>query len=245
MKKSKTRIFISKSLSANILIYIKDKQLHFLKNVIRIKINDEIDVFDGTSGEWKSKVISINRNNIVIKVISLNKKIEKENDIWLVFSPIKQHRMSIAIQKATELGVSRILPCITEYTNFRKINLKNLYDNAIEAAEQSERLDVPKIDKEVNLSDIISNWPSDRKIFFCDENRTNDIQLLIDALVPFKKTLHKSAVLIGPEGGFSNKDRDIIMSNKYVTPVSLGSKVLRSDTAITVALFSIQQLLSN
>ena len=120
MKKSKTRIFISKSLSANILIYIKDKQLHFLKNVIRIKINDEIDVFDGTSGEWKSKVISINRNNIVIKVISLNKKIEKENDIWLVFSPIKQHRMSIAIQKATELGVSRILPCITEYTNFRK-----------------------------------------------------------------------------------------------------------------------------
>ncbi len=245
MKKSKTRIFISKSLSANILIYIKDKQFHFLKNVIRIKINEEIDVFDGTSGEWKSKVISINRSNIVIKIVSLNKIIEKENDIWLVFSPIKPHRMNIAIQKATELGVSRILPCITEYTNIRKINLKNLCDNAIEAAEQSERLDVPKIDKEINLNDIISNWPRDRKIFFCDENRTNNIQLLRDALLPFQETLHKSAVLIGPEGGFSKKDRDIIMSNKCVTAVSLGNKVLRSDTAITVALFSIQQILSN
>ena len=125
------------------------------------------------------------------------------------------------------------------------LNGVNDQQGAIEAAEQSERLDVPKIDKEINLNDIISNWPRDRKIFFCDENRTNNIQLLRDALVPFQETLHKSAVLIGPEGGFSKKDRDIIMSNKCVTAVSLGNKVLRSDTAITVALFSIQQILSN
>ena len=147
MKKSKTRIFVGKSISLNLMVYIKDKQHHFLKNVLRVKINDEINIFDGISGEWKTKVISINRANTVLQVIKNICKMNKSNDLWLIFAPIKQHRMNLAIQKATELGVSKIIPCITEFTNIRTINIKNLYDNAVEAAEQSERLDIPKIER--------------------------------------------------------------------------------------------------
>ena len=135
MKMSKTRIFVNKTISSNLLIYIKDKQHHFLKNVLRIKINDEINVFDSKTGEWKSIVIAINRDNTVLRIGSIIDKLKLSSDIWLIFAPIKQHRMSIAIQKATELGVAKIIPCITEFTNIRKINTKNLNDNAIEAAE--------------------------------------------------------------------------------------------------------------
>ena len=134
MKKSKTRIFINKEISANLLIYIKNKQHHFLKNVLRVNIDEEVNIFDGISGEWKSTIISINRDTIVLKVKKNTKKMKFANDFWLIFAPIKQQRMSLAIQKATELGVSKIVPCITEFTNVRKVNIKNLKDNAIEAA---------------------------------------------------------------------------------------------------------------
>ena len=242
MKMSKTRIFVEKKISLNLLLYIKGKQLHFLKNVIRVKINDQIDVFDGITGEWTTKVLSINRDNIVLKIIDLNKKITENYDVWLLFAPIKSHRMGIAVQKATELGVTRIIPCITEFTNSKKIKLKNLNDNAIEASEQSKRMDVPQIDKGINLKEILQNWPKDRKLIFCDE-KFND-KTIFDTLFELKVSVKKIALLIGPEGGFSDTERDIIKKNVNVLSVSLGNKVLRSDTAITVALFSIQQILS-
>ena len=243
MKKSKTRIFVNKSISSNLIIYIKDKQHHFLKNVLRIKVNDEINIFDGITGEWKSTVMSINRENTVLRVTNIINKIKKSNDIWLVFSPIKQHRMSLAIQKATELGVSKIIPCITEFTNIRKINAHNLHDNAIEAAEQSERLDIPRIEKQVDLITLLSNWPEDRKLIYCDE-KIKEKRSIIDLLTPFKDDENKWAVLIGPEGGFSDSEQELITKSKNVLSVSLGDRLLRSDTAITVSLFCIQEILS-
>jgi len=243
MKKSKTRIFVNKSISSNLIIYIKDKQHHFLKNVLRIKVNDEINIFDGITGEWRSTVMSINRENTVLRVTNIINKLKKSNDIWLVFSPIKQHRMSLAIQKATELGVSKIIPCITEFTNIRKINAQNLHDNAIEAAEQSERLDVPLIEKQVDLTTLLSNWPEDRKLIYCDE-KIKEKRSIIDLLTSFKDDENKWAVLIGPEGGFSDSEQELITKSKNVLSVSLGDRLLRSDTAITVSLFCIQEILS-
>ena len=243
MKKSKTRIFVNKSISSNLIIYIKDKQHHFLKNVLRIKVNDEINIFDGITGEWESTVMSINRENTVLRVTNIINKLKKSNDIWLVFAPIKHHRMSLAIQKATELGVSKIIPCITEFTNIRKINAQNLHDNAIEAAEQSERLDVPRIEKQVDLTTLLSNWPEDRKLIYCDE-KIKEKRSIIDLLLPCKNAENKWAVLIGPEGGFSDSEQELITKSKNVLSVSLGDRLLRSDTAITVSLFCIQEILS-
>ena len=242
MKKSKTRIFVNKTISSNLLIYIKNKQHYFLKNVLRIKVNDEINVFDSITGEWKSIVIAINRDNTVLRIRSIIDKIKPSSDIWLIFAPIKQHRMSIAIQKATELGVAKIIPCITEFTNIRKINTKNLNDNAIEAAEQCGRLDVPKIENQIELDTILSKWPKDRKLIYCNE-RIDTNQSIIDKLSPYKNSINKWAVLIGPEGGFSNHENKLLSASNDVLSVSLGEKLLRSDTAITVSLFIIQQLL--
>ena len=242
MKKSKTRIFINKTISSNLLIYIKNKQHHFLKNVLRIKVNDAINVFDSITGEWKSIVIAINRDNTVLRIRSIIDKIKPSSDIWLIFAPIKQHRMSIAIQKATELGVAKIIPCITEFTNIRKINTKNLNDNAIEAAEQCGRLDVPKIEKQIEFNTLLYNWPKDRKLIYCNE-RIDKNQSIIDKLSQYKNSINKWAVLIGPEGGFSNHENKLLSENNDVLSVSLGEKLLRSDTAITVSLFIIQQLL--
>ena len=243
MKKSKTRIFIRKSISSNLIIYIKRKQHHFLKNVLRVKINDYINIFDGVSGEWSATVISVNRDSTVLRVIDNIITMKTSNDVWLVFAPIKQHRMSLAIQKATELGVSKIIPCITEYTNIRNINIKNLHDNAIEAAEQSERLDIPKIEKQVNLKLLLSEWPIDRKLIYCDE-KINHEESIIKKLFPSKKYNNKWGGLIGPEGGFSNIEKEIILQNKNVIAVSLGKRLLRSDTAITVSIFCVQEQLT-
>ena len=102
---------------------------------------------------------------------------KKSNDVWLIFSPIKQYRMNLAIQKATELGVSRIVPCITQYTNISSVNLKNLRDNAIESAEQSERLDVPKIDEQIDLQTLLLEWPNNRKLVYCDEKIKKRLKL--------------------------------------------------------------------
>ena len=242
MKKSKTRIFVNKTVSSNLIIYIKDKQHHFLKNVLRVQINDIISIFDGITGEWHTKILSINRDNIVLQAIQNIKKMTISSDIWLIFSPIKQHRMNIAIQKATELGVSKIIPCITEFTNIRTINIKSLYDNIIEAAEQSERLDIPKIDKSVDLESLFAAWPENRKLIYCDEKISNGKEI-ISTLLSLKDYNYKWAVLIGPEGGFSDTEKELITKKKYVIPVSLGDRPLRSDTAITVSLFCINKLL--
>ena len=243
MKKSKTRIFINKPISANLMIYIKGKQHHFLKNVLRLQINEHVNVFDGISGEWESRVSSINRDNTVLLVIKKCRDIIKSQDIWLVFAPIKTHRMSLAVQKATELGVSKIFPCITEYTNNRNIKIKSLQDNIIEAAEQSDRMDIPTIAKEEELKSFLSKWPEDRKLLYCDEKINNE-KNLIDTLFKLKEKKHKWGILIGPEGGFSENENKFINNNKNVIPVSLGETLLRSDTAITVSLFCIHQVFS-
>ena len=243
MKKSKTRIFISKSISSNLIIYIRDKQHHLLKNVLRVKVNDEINIFDGRTGEWRTVVISINRDNTVLRVINNVRKLEKSPDIWLVLAPIKQLRMTLAIQKATELGVSKIIPCVTEYTNIRTVNIQNLYKNAIEAAEQSQRLDIPKIEKQLDLKTLLIEWPKNRKLVYCDE-KIKDSKSIIELLLPFRNSENKWAVLTGPEGGFSDIEKKLITQNKFIISVSLGDTLLRSDTAITVSLFCIKELLS-
>ena len=243
MKKSKIRIYINKKISSNLLIYIKNKQHHYLKNVMRIKINDSIKIFDGLTGEWLSNVLSINRDSTVLRVIEKTNNIVKGLDMWLIFAPIKQHRMSIAIQKATELGVSKIFPCLTDYTNLKKININSLQLNAIEAAEQSERLDVPKIENPIELNLLLDSWPKDRHLIFCDEKGNCDNNI-VESLLSLKNNNYKRwGVIVGPEGGFSAAEKDLINNNKCAITVSLGKRVLRSDTAITVSLFCIQQLL--
>ena len=242
MKKSKTRLYFDKKLSPNIMIYIKEKQHHFLKNVLRIKVKDLITVFDGVTGEWLSEVISINRDNIVLQIKKKISEIEKETDLWLIFSPIKLFRMNITIQKATELGVSQFIPCITQNTNLTKINMRNLYMNIIEAAEQSERLTLPKLNEIINLNNLLRDFPKDRGLIFCNENDKN-LPSIFKALENKSSIFKKWAILVGPEGGFSETETKEILSISSSIPVSLGKRILRSDTATTAALFAVQSFI--
>tara|TARA_Y100000590_G_C15738479_1_gene1019404 strand:+ start:4009 stop:4743 length:735 start_codon:yes stop_codon:yes gene_type:complete len=243
MKKSKTRIYINKEISSNLLVYIKNKQHHFLKNVLRIQVNDLIRIFDGKTGEWLTKVLTINRDNTVLRVNEKIRNFDKQSDLWLIFAPIKQHRMSIAIQKATELGVSLIIPCITDFTNIKKINKKNLYLNAVEAAEQSERLDIPEINETIDLKSLLSSWPDDRYLIYCDE-KNEDKKNIIKSLSDLKINKKKCAVLVGPEGGFSDEENKLLIQSENIITVNLGKRLLRSDTAIAVSLFCVEQLLN-
>ena len=241
MKKSKTRLFIEKQISQNLMIYVKEKQHHFLKNVLRVKLNDTIIVFDGFTGEWRSQVISISKDKTALKIEKKIREFEKQPDIWLIFAPIKLFRLNIIIQKAVELGVSKFIPCKTEFSNFDKLNYKNLELNAIEAAQQSERLDVPKIEKIINLDMMIKEFPNDRAFVFCDESDTN-LPSLYDELRSNLNNYSKWSVIIGPEGGFSNEERELIKKQKNVLRVTLGSRILRSDTAAISSLFCIQSM---
>ena len=241
---SKTRLYVEKKLSANMLIYIKNKQHHFLKNVLRIKIQDNILIFDGLTGEWLSKVISINRDNVVLQVLKKTREIKSETDVWLIFAPIKLFRMNITIQKATELGISRFIPCITQNTNQPKINIRNLKMNIIEASEQSERLSLPLIDQPTKLETLVENFPKDRCLIFCNENHEN-LPMIYEALSNKITQYKKWAVIIGPEGGFSDEEIEKITSLPSTISVSLGGRILRSDTATTAAIFSLQSLVEN
>ena len=241
MKKSKTRLFIEKQISENLMIYIKEKQHHFLKNVLRVKLNDVINVFDGITGEWRSKVISISKDKTALKIEKKIRELETQPDIWLIFAPIKLFRLNIIIHKAVELGVAKFIPCKTEFSNFDKLNYKNLELNAIEAAQQCERLDVPKIEKIINLDTIIKQMPDDRAIVFCDESDTN-LPSIYEELRSNLNNYSKWSVIIGPEGGFSNEERELIKKQKNVLRVTLGSRILRSDTAAISSLFCIQSM---
>jgi len=241
MKKSKTRLFIEKEISQNLMIYIKEKQHHFLKNVLRIKLNDVINVFDGITGEWRSQVISISKDKTALKIEKKIREFETQPDIWLIFAPIKLFRLNIIIQKAVELGVSKFVPCKTEFSNFDKLNYKNLELNAIEAAQQCERLDIPKIEKIINLDALIKELPDDRAVVFCDESDTN-LPSIYDELRLNLNNYSRWSVIIGPEGGFSNEERELIKKQKNVLRVTLGSRILRSDTAAISSLFCIQSM---
>ena len=241
MKKSKTRLFIEKQITQNLMIYIKEKQHHFLKNVLRVKLNDVINVFDGITGEWRSKVISISKDKTALKIEKKIRELETQPDIWLIFAPIKLFRLNIIIQKAVELGVSKFVPCKTEFSNFDKLNYKNLELNAIEAAQQCERLDIPKIEKIINLDALIKELPDDRALVFCDESDTN-LPSIYDELRLNLNNYSRWSVIIGPEGGFSNEERELIIKQKNVLRVTLGSRILRSDTAAISSLFCIQSM---
>ena len=244
IKKSKTRIFVNKKLSQSIMLYIKEKQHHFLKKVLRVKINDEIRVFDNQTGEWFSKVISIKRDSIVLQILKKNRDIKEELDIWLVFAPIKLHRLNITIQKATELGVSKLVPCLTNYTNNNFLNYKNLNLNIIEAAEQCERLTLPVLEKLIILEDFLLNHPSDRALLFCNEKNYFS-ESMFTKILKIKDKFKKWTLLVGPEGGFSEEEISRIIKLPNCFSVSLGSRILRSDTATTSALFCLQSIIES
>ena len=226
----KIRLYVKNKLECDQILLIENKQFHYLINVMRKKNDDCFFIFNELDGEFIAKIISVNKKKLTINILQKLKIPEKLSDIWVIFAPVKKNATDIIIQKSTELGVSRIIPILTERTITRKINLKRMEDIAIESSEQSERVTIPEIMPIQDMTKVISEWDMNRKIYYGDETMRHNKNNAKD--VPQQITHASGAILIGPEGGFSMKEIDFLKSKSFVIPINFGPRVLRSDTAV-------------
>ena len=232
--KAKIRLYFPGKLSLEDPVKLENKQVHYLINVMRKKIDDPILVFNSVNGEFLAKISEIYKNTIIIDIIKKIRDVKIENDIWLLFAPVKKSPTEYIVQKATELGVSKIIPVITERTITKNLNLKRMQDIAIESSEQCERITIPEVCAVKKLKDLIPNWDNDRIIFFCDETIRNDDVVKIDLQNLSTKSF--GAILVGPEGGFTTNETTYLREKKFIRPIDLGPRILRADTAVIAAL---------
>ena len=220
---SNIRLFFSNSLSANLNDKLDKSQSHYLIKVMRVKENDVFSLFN-KDGEWEAKILGIAKGIINFETTKLLRQKENTKDLWLAFSPIKSNYQNFMIQKATELGVTKFLPIIFDRTVVRKINKERLEKIVIEASEQSNRINVPSIEPAQNLDNFLKI--NSMNLIFTDLNSDNN------KIDKFKLTDKPVCIITGPEGDFSESEREKILSFKGVQPVKINENILRSETAV-------------
>ena len=203
-------------------------------NVMRKKIHGSFLVFNHINGEFLAKIQSKNKKLISVELIKKIRDPEEQTDLWVLFALVKKTPTEYIIQKATELGASKIVPLITERTVTKSLNLKRFQDIAIEASEQCERITIPEILPLQKLYDVIDDWVEKRTIYYGDETMRHEKHSLNN----FNKSTNAScgAVLVGPEGGFTTKEISYLKQKKFVIPINFGPRILKSDTAVVTAL---------
>ena len=230
-----TRLYIEEPLSQDTAIALPADQARYLGTVLRKSAGDEVRVFNGQDGEWRAQISAISKRAASLGVTKQLRAPTSCPDITLCFAPVRKHRTAFIAEKATELGVSALQPVITARTQFPKLNIEKMRAQVIEAAEQTERLDIPAIEPAQKLTQMIESWDAARALIFADE---------AGGARPAKEMLaHISgpaAILIGPEGGFTPQERELLLAQDFVTPVSLGPRILRADTA-ALALLTLWQ----
>ena len=232
---SNIRLFFSNTLSAEMTDRLDKSQSHYLTKVMRVKENEVFSIFN-QNGEWEAKILRISKGNVEFKTIKQLRKKESSKELWLAFSPIKSNYQNFMIQKATELGVTKFLPIIFDRTVVRKINNERLEKIVIEASEQSNRLNVPEIEKAQNLKNFL---------------KTNSMDLIFTDLNSDNKKIDKSkltdkpiCIIIGPEGDFSEAEREQILSFKGVQSLKINENILRSETAVISAISIINYVIN-
>ena len=208
------------------------EQANYLFAVMRLKPGHEVALFNGTDGEWRARVSEAGKRGGTLSVDAQTAPQQNPPDLWLLFAPIKKARTDFIVEKAAELGAARIMPVQTEFTNAERIRRDRLQAHAVEAAEQCGGTYVPPVDDLRRLSEVLEDWPEDRHLVFADEALVGAKQ----ALSATHSGAEKWAILIGPEGGFSDAERARLKALPFVTPISLGPRVLRADTAAVAAL---------
>ena len=223
---SNIRLFFLNSLSVNMNGKLDKSQSHYLTKVMRINENEVFSLFNN-NGEWAAKILRISKSIVEFKVIKKLRQKEKIKELWLAFSPIKSNYQNFMIQKATELGVTKFIPIIFERTIVRKINKERFEKIVIEASEQSNRINVPLIEPTQNLDNLLKN---SMDLIFTDLNSSNT------KLDKSKFTNKPVCIIIGPEGDFSEAEREKILSFRGVQPFKINENILRSETAVISAI---------
>jgi 16S rRNA (uracil1498-N3)-methyltransferase len=223
---SNIRLFYPESLSLNLRATLDKSQSHYVCKVMRIKENEVFSLFN-SNGEWEVKILKISKSIVEFNVTKQLRQKENFKELWLAFSPIKSNYFNFMIQKATELGVTKFLPIIFDRTIVRKINKERLEKVVIEAAEQSNRINIPVIEQPQALKSFLKN---DMDLIFTDLNASNK------KIDPKMITANPTCVIIGPEGDFSELERQEILKFKGVQPIKINENILRSETAVISAL---------
>ena len=230
------RLFVEHNLSTGINFEATREQANYLLNVLRMSDGDSILVFNGREGEWRVTIKAKGRKKCNLVPIEQTREQPEAPSLIYCFAPLKQARLDYMIQKAVEMGAGVLQPVITQYTQARNINEKRMISNSIEAVEQCGILSLPQINPAVALSKLFDTFGEDTHFIFCDED-THDANPILELTANKPK---KIAVLIGPEGGFSDDERKMLEARSNVTKLGLGPRILRADTAAVAALAIIQ-----
>ncbi len=224
---STPRLFVDVPLDPGATPVIDGNAAHYLLNVMRLKVGDPILLFDNLSGEWLAIVADTAKRSLTLRVERQTRAIEQVPDLWLCFAPVKKARLDWIIEKATELGVRRLQPVITERTIVERVKQERLEAQIVEACEQCGRTALPTLAEPVKLPQLLKDWPADRALLFADEAGG----------VPFAEVAAPApaAILTGPEGGFTARERDMLVAHASVHRIALGPRILRAETAAIAA----------
>ena len=247
----KLRLYVEASLGTGAAVTPDEPQAHYLLHVMRAKAGDRITLFNGRDGEWAAHVASVTKRTCSLECDRQLRPQHGEPDLWLCFAPIKKTPADYVVQKATELGVAVLQPVFTRRTIVSRVNLDRMRANAIEAAEQSERLTVPACREPLSFDKLLATWPRDRRLYFCDEGGdalpiadavrnppplVEEGEIILSASPAREVAPEPAAIFTGPEGGFDDYERAALRALPFITPVTLGPRILRADTAALAAL---------
>ncbi len=223
------RLYNESALSKGALLSLPKDQVHYLATVLRMEADQELRLFNGRDGEWRARIKAVSKRAAELEVIECLRSSPRFSDprpsVTLAFAPVRRHRTAFIFEKATELGVAEFMPILTARTQFPKLNLEKARLQIIEAAEQTERLDVPHVAKPQKLLEWLAQQ-KETPLFFADEAGGAE-----PALKAIRQSQGAATMLIGPEGGFTEEERTALRGHSSVVPISLGPRILRADTA--------------
>ncbi len=237
-KRREPRLAVEARLAPGSPVELSAGQAHHLRSVLRLGLGAAVAVFNTADGEWLCRIAELSKNRAQLTVDRRLRAAEPEPDLWLLFAPIKRARLDWLVEKATELGVSALLPVWTARAQVERLNLERLRAHAVAAAEQSERLSVPELRSPEPLDRILAGWPSERCLVVCDESGAGEPIWKAAARLPAGPV----ALLVGPEGGFNQTELDALTKLSFVRRVGLGPRVLRAETAAVAALVVLQAI---
>jgi 16S rRNA (uracil1498-N3)-methyltransferase len=240
MAKTTARLFVDQELKAGAEISLAAEQSHYLANVLRIAAGDAVHIFNGRDGEYLAHVAQVLKRVVILRCEVLRANAKPPPDIDYLFAPLKHQRLDYLVQKATELGAKRLRPVITSRTIAERVNLDRMRANVVEAAEQCNLIFVPQVLEPLTLNQMIRDWDLARALIYCDEVAAQG-----DPLTALKSIALPAAVLVGPEGGFTNEERAMLKALPYVTAVGLGPRIMRADTAAVAVLTLAQAVLGD
>jgi 16S rRNA (uracil1498-N3)-methyltransferase len=219
------RLYVEQPLAERASITLEGGSAHYLANVLRLGAAARVKLFDDRTGEWLAEIVEAGKKRVSLTVLGQLREREAVPDLWLLFAPVKRGRIDWLVEKATELGVARLVPVVTRRTVVERLNLERLRAHITEAAEQCERTSLAELAEPVKLDALLRDWPDERSLFFADETGGE----------PFRPPPGPAAILIGPEGGFTDEERSAIRALPQACAVTLGPRILRADTAALAA----------